>query len=683
MEQEYITLYCYASGSLVFAGLVAACVYLRRVGAAGYSLILAAATNAIWHTAIALNYYAYPLAGSQLLIVEILRYGLWITALFATLKFATNQSLPNKFASLFHGIWLMLLVVAIGLNLFEYPLADKSDTRSWTSLLLSILTFIAVEQLYKNAGELRLIKLWSLIAAGIFGYDIYLFSQSLIFDHIDINLWQARGAINTLAGLLLIFGSLALSRHATHKSKLTISRPMAFYTTSMTVAGFFLALMAIGGYYVQLYGGDWGTIIQVLVLFLALLVITIVFASRTVRSKLNVWINKNFFRHKYDYREEWLQLINYLSRSPDVQDFNTRAITAVASIFKSEGGALWMLQGKQYVPVATLKVALPDQHLCEDASSDFCKMMLEKEWVFSLQSQGRHDSEMNEYLPEWSNALPKLWLILPLIIENDLIGFMALTTPRQDQDNTLSWEDLDLIKNVGRQVASYLDRHLAAEVIAESRQFDTFNKLTAFIMHDLKNLIAQQALVVENAAKHKENPAFVEDAINTIENSVARMSTLLNKLRQNEPADLRALDVHKILMEATRKCQDHNPKPSLRLGDTDLVVNADPDQLVMALVHLIKNAQEATPGSGFVDVTLRRDSNNAIITIEDNGEGMNEDFVRNQLFKPFVTTKSGKGMGIGVYQAKELVVSLGGNLGVESHPGEGTTFTISLPANYI
>src|SRR5699024_4346285 len=134
----------------------------------------------------------------------------------------------------------------------------------------------------------------------------------------------------------------------------------------------------------------------------------------------------------------------------------------------------------------------------------------------------------------------------------------------------------------------------------------TFNKLTAFIMHDLKNLIAQQALVVDNAARHKDNPAFIEDAIKTIENSVSRMSTLLRKLQQNEPSELRSLSLHTVLMEAVKRCQNGSPVPSLRLEDNDLRINADPERLVMTLVHLIKNAQEATDRNGFVDVTLRR-----------------------------------------------------------------------------
>ena len=177
----------------------------------------------------------------------------------------------------------------------------------------------------------------------------------------------------------------------------------------------------------------------------------------------------------------------------------------------------------------------------------------------------------------------------------------------------------------------------------------------------------------------RKNPAFVEDAIRTIDNSVGRMSTLLKKLQQNEPSEFRSLSLQKVLMDAIKKSQEQKPVPSLRIEQGDMNVNADLDRLIMTVTHIIKNAQEATASTGFVDVTLRQEGNNAIIAIEDNGTGMDEDFVQNRLFKPFVTTKSGKGMGIGVYQTKEYISSLGGRVEVESTLGVGTSFLITLP----
>ena len=170
-----------------------------------------------------------------------------------------------------------------------------------------------------------------------------------------------------------------------------------------------------------------------------------------------------------------------------------------------------------------------------------------------------------------------------------------------------------------------------------------------------------------------------EDAIQTISNSVDRMNGLLRKLQHSDHAEIRPLKLHEVLIEANAKCQNKKPLPTLRLDKGIGTINGDNDRLVMAITHLISNAQDATKNNGFIDICVQTTQNNVAITIEDNGEGMNEAFISNRLFKPFDSTKEGKGMGIGVYQAKEIVTQLKGTLSVESSPGEGTTFKINLP----
>lgn len=678
MEYNNIAYISYLGGGVIFAALALAFLYLWQQKTAHISLVIASVASVVWALAIAANNHSYTLGLPTLILLETVRYSCWIFALLASIKFSSGQRLPAQFSLIIHSIWILSLGFTLTLIATDKPLVQDTNLLIWNSLILSILGLISVEQLYRNTRHNRLMKLLSITIGAMFVYDIYLFSYSLIFNLIEPGLWQSRGAVNGAAALITALGSLAIASRSGEKTSFAISRPVAFYTTSMTFAGCFLALMAVGGYYVQLYGGSWGAIVQVLVLFSALMAITTVFVSHTVRSRLNVWINKHFFRHKYDYRVEWLKLINYLSQPTNEEDFHQRAIKAIASIFKSPGGCLWLESKNRFIPTYSYNMPLPDSRLSESIDTPFCQTLMEQEWVFSPYSPGNDQlSLLNNLLPDWVYDINELWLVLPLMTEEKLIGFMALAQPKHD--TSLTWEDLDLLKASGRQVASYLDRHKAAELLAESRQFDTFNKLTAFIMHDLKNLIAQQALVVENAAKHKENPAFVEDAIKTIENSVNRMSNLLRKLQHKGPSEVRSLDLQKTLMEVVKKCHDLKPTPSLRLETDELRVNADPDYLLMTLANIIKNAQEATDNQGFVDVTLSKEEDDAIIVIEDNGIGMDEDFLRDRLFKPFDTTKSGKGMGIGVYQTQEFICSLNGSVTVESSPGKGSTFTISIP----
>ncbi len=684
MEPDKIAFLSFISSGTFFLILGVVFTALWRRGMLPPMMIAAATISAAWGFLLAAHFHPQlnvSLSRPWLLVLESLRGGLWISAPLLLLHFASGGQLAIRFRGILHGSWLLALAGSTLLALLAPTQISGSLPLIWVGLILSIMGLVAVEQLYRNAYRLRLVKLLGVGIGALFIYDIYLFSHGLIFARLDPDLWHARGIAHGLAALLMATGAAVIAWRGGHPSRLSMSRPVIFYTTSMTVAGVFLGLMALGGYYVQLYGGEWGTVLRVMLMFAALLAVAVLFVSHTVRSRVNVWINKHFFHHKYDYRVEWLRLINSLSRpASGNENFFERNIRAVASIFKSPSGGLWLRQGDQYLPVHTVNLTLPASGAAEPVDTAFCQALREREWVFSPYSPENNKlSAYNDLLPDWIYQIEDLWLVLPLLTEESLLGFMVLTEP--PTDNSLTWEDLDLLKTVGRQVASYLDRQLAAEMLAESRQFDAFNKLTAFIMHDLKNLIAQQALVVENAAKHKENPAFVEDAIKTIENSVGRMSNLLRKLQRAEPAELRNLSLHKILMEAVKRCQTNKPTPSLRLEDTDLRINADQDQLIMTLTHVIKNAQEATESSGFVDVTLRRDGNNAMITVEDNGVGMDPDFVRNHLFKPFVTTKSSKGMGIGVYQTREIISSLGGTVTVDSTPGEGTTFTIAIPAS--
>ena len=677
MEPDQITFVSYFSGGVLFGLLTSLTLYMWRLKTTHSSLVLAALGSTLWHLSIAMNYQGYTLGKGNLLILETGRYALWIIAMLYSLKFSIVEALPEKLNKLTVTFCTVAFSAALLLKYSGHPLSENTLTVIWSGLIMAIAGFVAVEQLYKNASDLRLIKLWALVIGGIFIYDIYLFAYSLIFNQINLQLWQARGAVNGAAALLLLAGSPFLIANK-QRAKLTLSRPVAFYTTSITVAGGFLALMAVSGYYVQLYGGNWGSVIQIVVLFVALVLVSTAFASSTIRARMRVVVNKNFFRHKYDYRMEWLRLINYLSRAADSQDFYLRAISAVASIFKSPRGILWVVQRERLVPVSTRNMDVPENYQHDSTAGPFYQALREHEWVYSNSAPANKKlHKLVRLLPPCLAQIPDLWLVLPLLTEQNLVGIMILTKPQHD--SVLSWEDLDLLKTVGRQVASYIDRHQSAEQVAESKQLDAFNKLTAFVMHDLKNLIAQQALVVDNAVKHKDNPAFIEDAIKTIDNSVGRMSNLLRKLQRDETQNVIKLSLSKILVEATRKCGDTKPVPSLRLEDNDIRVNADPDTLVMIVTHIIKNAQEASDENGFVDVTLRREGDSATLIVEDNGEGMDTQFIRDRLFKPFVTTKSGKGMGIGVYQTNEFLKAMGGSMTVESTPGKGSCFTLSMP----
>jgi putative PEP-CTERM system histidine kinase len=236
-----------------------------------------------------------------------------------------------------------------------------------------------------------------------------------------------------------------------------------------------------------------------------------------------------------------------------------------------------------------------------------------------------------------------------------------------------------LLKIAGSQAASYLAQQEADSALMLARQFDSFNRLSTFVVHDLKNLVAQLSLMTANAEKHADNPEFQRDMMETVDLSVQKMKLMLQKLsRTASPERATPQDLGKLLAQAVTLKAAFEPKPSLHLADPGLKVLAEGERLERVLGHLIQNAIEATPRDGKVSVRLARQGDKVLVEVADTGSGMSEEFMRERLFKPFDSTKSA-GMGIGAFESREYIHQLGGTLQVRSAPEQGTTFTVSLP----
>lgn len=661
--------------SLILTGIFASQI---KGGKIHWSFAAASGVQILWLVSVGFG-KTLNLSNNHILLMEAAHFSAWIFAISATLQYLCKECLPRYYKIGLFGLCYTIITIDF---CHIYNLIDWASPQTLIKLqgiILAIVALLNVEQLYRNVLTVRLIRLLCLNLAIMFVYDVYFFSQSLVKPELNSAFAQLRAILSIVTCAFMGIATISLQYNHDQSARLSFSRPVVFYTTSLSIAGSVLAVIALGGYYVSSYSGDWGTVAYFLILTAAIISIASVFASRNMREQFTVLINKHLFSHKYDYRAEWLKLIKTLSQSTPPEKVHQHAILTVADIFKSDGGALWLRKGKILVPVHQEHVSIDILDAIEVDDSPFIQALEHSAWVFLPSSTNHNDSlaQHNEYLPEWATQDNNIWLILPLINESELIGFMALTQP--NGDTSINWEDLDLLKTIGRQVASYLERHEQAEQLAEARQFEAFNKLSAYVMHDLKNLIAQQSLVVKNAEKHKDNPAFIEDAIGTIHNSVSRMNNLLRKLQHNEPDGVRTLLLHDILLEAIRRCKKNTPQPTLRSEDQSMRIKGDQESLIMVFVHIIQNAQDATQSNGFIDIEASQEKNTAVISIDDNGEGMDSNFIRDRLFKPFETTKTGKGMGIGVYQTRDYIQSLGGQVSVTSTPDEGTNFTIAIP----
>jgi putative PEP-CTERM system histidine kinase len=653
-------------------------------------LALASVASVLWASAAAYQ-AAY---GTSLFIpeiLELLRDFAWLSFLMHMLrtKSAEDDAVSTGFAIARHGIFAFTAVMvafALYLHFSDSGLSFRAgfDLQLAGHLLIAVIGLVLLEQIMRNTplDLLRAIKYLCFGIGGIFAYDFYLYSDALMFQRIDPVLWEARGFIN--AAVVPVLG-IALSRNQQWSPGIFISRRIIFHTSALLGSGLYLLAMGVGGYYVRDYGGSWGTVVQIIFLFGAGLLLLILTFSGPLRARLRVFINKHFFHYKYDYREEWLRFIRTLSTSDRATPLPERVIHAIAQIIGAPGGILWVRNDRHgegvFKPEARWNLSLPEP-ASEPANSSLVRFLEIQKWVINLdeyqRDPGLYKSLGDLSMPSWLESIPNAWLISPLILHERLLGFVVLTRSSAGHKH-FNWEDSDLLKTSGSQAASYLAQHAISQALAEARQFESFNRLSTYVVHDLKNLISQLSLVVSNAARHKSNPLFMENVISTVDNSVSKMNRLLDRLRDGVQPDSQNVNLAKLLEEVVREAQQIRPAPFLECRVKDVTLTANHDQLASVIGHVVRNAQDATPDNGRIVVRLQKVNGQAVVEVEDTGCGMDETFIRARLFRPFQTTKGKSGMGIGVYEAREFVRSLGGEIFVESSPGVGTIFRIQLP----
>ncbi len=345
---------------------------------------------------------------------------------------------------------------------------------------------------------------------------------------------------------------------------------------------------------------------------------------------------------------------------------------------ESPAGGLWLKDGSGRQFVQSARWNIPANLVTEPANGHFCVFLADSGWVVNLE-EFRVSPERYGHLefPQWLSQVPDAWLIVPLRISDDLVGFVVLTTARTHID--VNWEVNDLLKTAGRQAASFLGQMQAADALMEARKFDAFNRMSAFVVHDLKNIVSQLSLMQKNAERHRDNPEFQRDMLMTVEHSVDRMKQLMMQLREGStPVDApHGVDLAAVIDRIQRAKADQEPVPELELL-AKVAATGHADRLERVIGHLVQNAIDATGKGGRVWIKLGRQEEQAMVEVGDTGHGMTPEFVRERLFKAFQTTKKG-GMGIGAYESFQYVQELGGRVLVDSTPDVGTCVRLLLP----
>jgi len=680
------------SYGLAGCGFAAFAIYLRfglRGGAPGLALLGAVAATAAWALA-ELAFLLTQLGALYTLgsVLDVLRGGAWYAFLLllierraigasaaaAATQPRTKWLIPFAAALVLLGLFAQL---TLAFNIDIPILRDAGRLGLLDGLAMSVFGLMLVEHLFRNvADDAR----WSIkplcigLAAALI-FDLYLYANALLFNRVDADAWSVRGFVHALV-IPLVAVSAARSRGWTFA--IALSRRFVLQSTALAVSGLYLLFMAAAGYYIRYFGGSWGPALEVALLFAGLLALGAMAFSGALRSKMRVTISKNFFSYRYDYREEWLRFTHALSARGGQQELGQDVVKGLADMVESPAGALWLRDpaGRQFAQAARWN--MPVDAATEPPDGAFVGFLRESGWVVNLEElRVSPERYRGLSLPEWLSSLANAWLIIPLANGPELIGFVILATARTRID--MNWEVNDLLKTAARQAATFLSHMQATEALLEARKFDAFNRMSAFVVHDLKNIVAQLSLMLRNAERHRNNPEFQADMLMTIEHSVERMKLLMMQLREGtKPIDAaHGVDLAAVIERIQRLKAAQRPVPEICVEEK-LTAKGHEDRLERVIGHLVQNAIDATAKDGRVWIRLAGHDGLAMVEVGDTGHGMTPEFVRDRLFKPFQTTKE-TGMGIGAYESFQYVQELGGRVQVDSEPDVGTRVRLLLP----
>ena len=609
------------------------------------------------------------------LLLENLKIMVWSILILCTqnnvhsIRLAFQQSKIKKY--LFISILLSFVCWFAALS---HPQGAKFLFSLFLSLNLWLL--VLLEQLYRNADVKVKWALWSLIIAlGMSTvFDFVLFAQAAMVNQLDFSYWYARGFIAAMGMPLILVSTRRVKNWSVN---VFVSRDVVFYSSMLLISGMYLLLLALAGYVINYFGGAWGDVVSIVFIILGGSVLATLLMTEKLRREVKVFITKHFFANKYDYRLEWLKSIDQLNNS-NTDNYYQTATKIICSSLNIENGALvrkvspgaYELLYQQGLDIESRQL----HHL--SAADEYCQ---QHDWIIDVREFASIENSYSNLTldVELCRSL-KIDIIIPIFKNTDVSGFFLLSLPKDR--NLLNWEDRDLLFAISKQLNNYMSLNEANDSLAESKQFDAFHRMSAFLVHDLKNVQAQLGLINANAKKHRDNPEFIDDVFETIDSATERLNKVLEQLRNKQVIESakKRVSVNQIIEQIAKQRNIDLPEVVLEVSE-EIEIVIDQETFYSVLNHLVQNAQEATKNDGWVKIRAEIIAANLHIAVLDNGCGMSNDFIKNRLFKPFDTTKGNSGMGIGAYEAKQFIESAGGTLQVTSFENEGSIFNLIIP----
>jgi len=512
-----------------------------------------------------------------------------------------------------------------------------------------------------------IVKFESLGIGAILAMQILYFSQGLLYRTLDMSLITARTTAVAFGVLLFLYSRLRRGRPA----RLTLSRAAAFRSIVLITVSCYLLFLGLVGEGLRYLGPSSGRAFFYGISLIAGVALCTLLLSDTLRRKTMVFLHKHFHRQKYDYRVLWMQMTDRLGAARDAETLSTAILEMYCQTFAISGGALYLYRDKEAGMTIESIYAGFDAPGQFDPEQSLAEFLTSKQWVFNI-------SENSSELRPVDLAQLKgheVHFVVPLFFEQRLGGVVVLGRQINPEEPAI-YEDYDLMKIFGRQAAAALYNQLLSKQLSEQREMAAVGKVSAFVMHDLKNLVSNLSLVVENARELIHNPCFQKDMLETLWKTVQRMNGLIGRLKNVGETNLMQLELCNLKHLVVETVHGIGTNTVEVYGD-DVDALIDRSEIGKVITNLVLNGLEASNGNRTVEVEIGRDVGPMIIC-RDQGCGMSGEFIVSNLFRPFETTKK-KGLGIGLYQCRQIVEAHGGRMEVVSTIGKGSEFKVYLP----
>lgn len=598
-----------------------------------------------------------------------------------------------RFALATLGLLPIVLLVGLGDDLFHIVPAESLEQRPYLQfataaralnavlLLAHVLILMNLEQTFRSAvGTMRWrIKFVVLAMTVIFGARLYVRSQAILYSAADVDLWVVESG-----ALLLGCGFLAIAYVRTGLREIEVYPSMALVGSSLTlvIVGGYLFVVGVLAEFVTRIGDAETLQLQSLLVLLGLAGLAVLLLSDRARQRMHVFVRQHFSKAQHDSVRMWALFSRRLAIVKDEAGLCDVSARLVAETFDALSVTVWLLdEHNQRLVARTSTAKQPRQpgRFPEVASVAV---------TIGLRGQAA-PFYLEDVTEPWAAELRRLnpaafpnggkRLCVPLRTADACVG--ALIVADRVNGAVHTFEEVALLQCIGEHMTSVLTTLRLGSEVARSREFEAFRTMSAFFVHDLKNAAGSLKLMLESLPLQFENPDFRDDALRAIRNTAGRIDQMIARLTalRNRP-DFKPVeaDLNQLIDDAIARAKGLPDVELTRELQPVPKIMADPDQIGSVVTNLLLNARDATGPHGRIRVRTEHHDGRVVLSVADNGCGMSEAFVTESLFRPFQSTKK-KGLGIGLFQSRSIIETHGGGMHVETEPGRGTTFLVTLP----